>query len=348
MQERLTIDGSFGEGGGQILRTSLSLSALTRRPIRIENIRAGRKNPGLQPQHLASVRGAAKICGGRASGDKIGSTVLEFYPGETKPGSYAFDVSEIKASAGSIGLVFQTIFWPLVFARKGSSLVLRGGTHVNWSPVANYIDDVFLPTVSRMGALGMYSLKRAGYYPVGGGEIHAEVRSTDSLRPLNLSERGQISSVYCYSAVSNLTIDIARRQLDRGLARLSEMGISADGELLDVPSPGKGTYFFILAKFGDFGCAGFTGIGERGKPAEKVAEEAVIDFEKWYSSGMAIDPHLADQLIIPMALADGPSVFSTSEITQHLVTNITVVRKFLDVEFEIQGEEGLPGVVKRL
>lgn len=344
MASTLIIDGSYGEGGGQILRTSFSLAAILRRPIRIENIRAGRKNPGLQPQHLTAVRAVAKICDGKLKGDSIRSSLLEFHPKEVRPGDYVFDVSDVKASAGSVNLILQTILLPLAFADKPSHVILRGGTHVPWSPPSNYIDDVYLPILSRMGLLAIYRMNKAGYYPVGGGEVLLDVRPVDKLQPLTLMQRDD-GHVTVYSAVSNLPMSIVERQMNEAVGQLRQLGITPTEVEDEYMSPGKGTVAFILYSDGDLK-AGFTGIGERGKPAETVAREAAEDFFEWWRSGEALDKHLADQLILPMSLAGGESEFSTSEITQHLLTNVHTVQQFLPVHISVDGKEGEPGTVR--
>lgn len=329
----LVIDGSYGEGGGQVLRTSLSLSAILGQPVRIENIRRGRKRPGLQPQHLTAARAVARICGGALTGDEVGSATLELRPRSVKPGDYLFDVSEIKPSAGSVNLILQTLILPLALAGKSSRVTIRGGTHVPMSPASNYIDEVYLPVLSRMGILVHYQTRQVGYYPIGGGEIRAEIMSAGSIRPLTALKR-DLGTVTCFSAVSNLPMSIAERQMTEAVARLAETGISPIEVLDDYPSPGKGTVAFILHSAGDVK-AGFSSLGEKGKPAEKVAREAAIEFVDWYRSGAALDKHLADQLIVPLSLASGVSEFTTSEISDHLTTNIATVGRFLPAEISV-------------
>lgn len=305
------IDGSHGEGGGQILRTSLTLSAILEQPIRIENIRAGRKNPGLQPQHLTAARAIAKITDGRLVGSDVGSMFLEFYPRAVKPGNYTFDVSDIKASAGSVNLIFQTILLPLAFAGKPSRVIIRGGTHVPWSPTSNFIDEVYLPMLAHMGVLTWYEMRKAGYYPVGGGEIEAEIRPVDKLRPITFCDRAA-GNIICFSAVSGLPRSIAARQMTEAVGCLRVIHIESGQIIEEYDSVGKGTVVFIIYDGGS-AKAGFSSLGERGKPAETVAREACKEFALWWESGAAIDKHLADQLIVPMALAGGESAFSTAE-----------------------------------
>lgn len=343
----IKIDGSFGEGGGQVLRTSLSLAALTGCAVQIENIRANREKPGLRPQHLTAVMAVAQICGAEVDGASVGSDELVFKPHAIRPGSYEFDVSKIQASAGSVNLVLQTILWPLIFAEKKSHIVFKGGTHVPFAPTFNYIADIFLPTVAEMGLICDYRLVKAGYYPIGGGETRLEIRPVDELKPIDLSKLTEPISLELISAVSNLPDSIAERQMNEATERLQERDLTSAVDIKQYPSPGKGTFVFISSNAGPVH-AGFQSLGELKKRAEKVADEACDDLFAYLDSEMALDKHLADQLIIPMALAKGNSKFTTSEITLHLLTNISVVEKFLDVRFHISNALGEPGLIEKL
>ncbi|HID86755.1 MAG TPA: RNA 3'-phosphate cyclase [Anaerolineae bacterium] len=359
----ITIDGSYGEGGGQVLRTSLTLSALLSRPMRIERIRAGRRNPGLQAQHLTGVRATAQVCGAELEGAKLGSQTLTFVPqSPPRAGEYAFDVAEARkgGSAGATSLVLQTLLLPLAFASATSRLTLQGGTHVAWSPPFHYLEWVYLPTLARMGIEADVSIERWGWYPIGGGVMKASVKGRGneghgpedrdlslaprSLLPLDLTQRGTLRRLHGLSALSNLPMHIAERQRKRAVEILRAEGFAPEIEVVNAPAKGRGTCVFLLAEY-ENGLAGFTALGARGKPAEKVAEEACRDFLAYHKSGACLDMHLADQLILPMALARGPSAFTTCRITQHLLTNIWVVEQFMDVRFEVEGKEGGRGRV---
>jgi len=342
----LAIDGSFGEGGGQILRTSLSLAALTGREVTIENIRAGRENPGLRPQHLTGALAVAEICDAQITGAEVDSTKVIFRPGKIKPGSYFFDVSRIRASAGSVNLILQTVLWPLAFQDEPSRIVIKGGTHVPFAPSSDYIENTFLPTVARMGLVCRHRMVKAGYYPIGGGEVRLEINPVKELSPISLVDRSEPVRIEAISAVSGLPSSIADRQLDAGQSRLKAIGIQAVGATAEYPSPGKGTTFFISASSGN-ARAGFQSLGELRKRAEQVAEDACNDLEDYLDTSAAIDEHLADQLIIPMALAGGQSKLSTCRISQHLLTNIAVVERFLDVHFHVSAALGETGTVER-
>jgi RNA 3'-terminal phosphate cyclase (ATP) len=352
--EVLVIDGSYGEGGGQVLRTALSLSVLLTRPVRLVNIRAGRVKPGLQAQHLTGVRAAARICGAAVEGAKLGSQELTFVPRTaSQAGSYTFDVAEARkgGSAGAASLVFQTVLLPLALADGRSRITIRGGTHVEWSPPFDYLKRVYLPTLAQMGVRAKGHLKKWGWYPLGGGEITVVIEGVGGggrlrrLQGLTLMERGPLLRVRGLSATSNLPRHIAQRQQRRALQVLRERGFNPRIEIVDdAPSKGQGTVLFLWAGFENV-IAGFTGYGRLGKPAEEVAEEACREFLIYHDSGAALDPHLADQVILPLALAAGESAFTTSRITEHLRTNVWVVEQFLGPRFKVEGETGKAGQV---
>ncbi len=347
--QRVTIDGSYGEGGGQILRSSLALSALTGKPLRIFNIRAGRKNPGLRPQHLTAVRAVATICDAKVDGAKVNSTELNFEPTNLRGRSFVVDVSADQPSAGSGTLVFQTVFPALLFAEQPSPVrIIRCGTHVPFSPPYNYIARVFLPMVRKMGVNGELRLIKAGWFPRGGGELEASVQPINQpLKPINLTEREKLKRIWVFSAISNLKHSIAVRQANQAVNRLLGMGFrqsDIEVEISELPSPSTGTIVFVCAEFENV-IAGFSALGELGKPAEKVADDAVDDFAEYWRTDAPVDKHLADQLVLFTALADGKSVIKASALTQHTLTHIWVIEQFLPVRFEVQGNLGEPATI---
>lgn len=339
----IEIDGSAGEGGGQILRTSLTISSLLGKPVKIINIRAKRRQPGLQAQHLTCVHALAKITNAEVTGASIGSRVLTFNPKSLNAGNYIFDVSEVKSSAGSVSLIFQSILLPLAFADGKSNVTIFGGTHVAWSPPVQYLQMVYLPIAERMGIKANIYLNKWGWYPRGKGEIIADIQQS-KLNGINLLEKGISKEIRVISASSNLPMSIAQRQQNHALEILKSYGIEAKTELVDASSIGQGTIVFILAEF-ENSYAGFSALGEKGKKAEQVAYEASEDLLEFMKANMCIESYLADQLIPLMALADGNSCFTTSRITLHLLTNIQVVERFLPLKFQVFGEENQPGKV---
>ena len=341
----ICIDGSYGEGGGQILRTSLSLSCMLGRPIEIINIRRARKKPGLQPQHLTAVKAVATISHAHVQGAELSSTALRFSPGAIVGGDYFFDVSERKGSAGSTSLVLQTILLPLCFARDPSTVTVIGGTHVPWSPSFHYLKKVFLPMLSVIGVTTDFDIEKWGWYPIGGGKVIARIIPGKEFKPIVIPDRGKSVRVTGISAISNLPRDIGVRQRDRTLKMLSQRGIDADIDIVGAPSPGKGTLIFILAEFENIS-AGFDALGAIGKRAEEVADEACSALIEYKDTNAALDPHLADQIIPFAAFGRGTSEFTTSRVTQHLLTNIWVVKQFLDIDIQVEGKEGEAGKIR--
>lgn len=340
----LQIDGNYGEGGGQILRTTLSLSSLLGKPVEIINIRKGRKIPGLQPQHLTSVNACKNISEAEVEGNKLQSLTLKFSPNKIKGGDFTFNVAEEKRSAGSTSLVLQALFLPLSLADQSSHIALLGGTHVPWSPPFDYLKEIFLPMVRKIGCQMELEITKWGWYPKGGGEIHCMIHPAKKLTSLNLTERGKFLNLIGISAVSNLPISIAERQKTQALKILKGKNFSPEIKIVEAPSIGQGTFFFLMAEF-ENSKAGFGALGEIGKRAEKVAEEACQEFFQFMETNAAIDPHLSDQLIPYLALADGQSSFTVSRISKHLLTNIWVVKQFLPTKIMVEGDEGKEGKV---
>lgn len=334
------MDGACGEGGGQVLRTSLALSCLTGAPARVYNIRTGRKEPGLKAQHLLSVTAAAAVSNGIVEGASLGSTEVLFRPGVLKGGRFSFDV----LTAGSIGLVFQTIVFPLSFSEASSVVTITGGTHVEWSPPPDFLREVFLRVLKRMGVLASIKTVSAGFYPSGGGKAEVDISPVSGiLSPVNILRRGRLKRITVTAMVANLSLDIAKRETKRAKERLSSAGFHSEAEEISVSACGKGNFLFILAEFENIR-AGFSSLGRLGKRAEQVADEAVEGFFGYMGSEGAIEAHLSDQLLIPMALAKGESVLTVAEISQHLRTNACVIEKFLPIGFSI--EEGTPCAVR--
>jgi len=332
------IDGSQGEGGGQILRTSLALSAILKKPFEITGIRAHRKPPGLKPQHLAGVKAVAEMTQATVKGAALKSQTLQFTPGDLRGGSYVFDVAEETSSAGSITLLLQTVYPPLLFSPTGAKLILKGGTHVEWSPSFDYFQEIFLPATARMGAAAVFHINTWGWYPVGGGVVGGEIKPIKKLKSLQLTSRGRLKRLKASLILSNLPLSILERQRQRLQEKFGMLNLEPEIETHQVPSPGRGCAIFLLAEF-EGGRAGFSSLGARGKPAERMVDEVYEAFKDYDETEGCIDAHLADQLLLFMALAEGVSSFTTSHLTQHLFTNVEVIQKFLPVRFEIQKED---------
>ncbi len=338
----IPIDGSHGEGGGQILRTALSLSALTGRSVRVTDIRAGRPRPGLAAQHLAAVRAAADVCGARIGGSRRGSLEVWFEPGSPRAGTYRFEVG----TAGSACLVLQTVVVPLAFARGESAVTVTGGTHVPWSPPFEFLAGVWAEAVRRFGIPVDVSLGRAGFYPRGGGEVRCRVGpARPPLEPVRLTEPGRLLRVRGVAGTAGLPGHVGRRMAGAAREALASLGVPVEVEprCLDAPSPGA--YLVLVAECGAARLSA-SALGERGKPAERVGEEAAEELRARLEAGSAVDPHLADQILLPAALAGGTSEYTVCRITRHLATNAWVIGRILpEARIWIEGSEGGPGRV---
>lgn len=343
--DEILIDGSYGEGGGQILRTALTLSCLTSRSVKVEKIRAGRKIPGLQQQHLTCLRAAREVTDAQVSGDTFSSGEVTFSPNAITGGEFEFDVSQGRGSAGSVGLVLQGLLPMLAYADRDSSVGIHGGTHVSWSPPYQYVDMVLLEMLSRMGVRAECGLERWGFYPIGGGKISLAVKPVDCIKGMKVTERGSLRGVKGVSAASNLPASVAQRQRLRASRRLSAEGIGAEIEEIVVNAKGKGSFLFLLAEYENCVC-GFSALGARGKTSEQVADQAVDRLMKHQKTHSALDPNLADQLIIYASIAEGETSYTTSKITAHLTTNLWVISQFLPINYRVEGEAAGPGTIE--
>jgi RNA 3'-terminal phosphate cyclase (ATP) len=329
----LTIDGAMGEGGGQVLRTALALSAITREPFRIDAIRAKRKRAGLLRQHLTAVRAIAQVCGARLSGDALGSSSLSFEPGETAHGDYAFAVG----TAGSATLVFQTVLPPLLVARGSSRLVFEGGTHNPMAPPFDFIAETFLPLLRRMGARVSAVLERHGFYPAGGGRFVVEVEGGAPLQALSLLERGAIERVAIQAVVAHIPEHVATREVRALAGRLADLPIAID--TAQVASAGPGNVATVVVRSAAL-AETFCGFGELGVRAEKVAHTLASEVRRYVAAGVPVGEHLADQLLIPLVLGSGGE-FRTLPPTLHTRTNIDVIERFLPGRVELDAGAGL-------
>jgi RNA 3'-terminal phosphate cyclase (ATP) len=338
----IEIDGSYGEGGGQILRTALSLSVLLGVPFHIFNVRGNRPRGGLRSQHLAAVRAARAVSGASVEGDELDSRDLRFWPSNLEGGTWRFDLG----TAGAIPLVLQTLLPPLIFAREASHLLLTGGTHVPISPPFHFFQHIFLPLLSALDIRASGTVRTYGFYPRGGGEVEAHIwpHNRGPLTPPAFPEKKRVRAIRGVSAVANLPLSIAERQRDSALRVLGKVPMETVIETRSVPSPGRGTFLFLEAEAA-ICSAGFSSIGVRGKRAEEVGSEAAEALLAYLDTKGCLDPHLSDQIVIYLSLARGRSVFTTTQITPHLVTNLWVIDRFLEVPYTIEGQVGSSGTV---
>lgn len=325
------LDGSAGEGGGQILRTALALSMITQTPFRIDRIRAGRQKPGLLRQHLTAVNAAAAICGATVSGAELGSRQLSFEPGPIQGGDYRFAIG----SAGSTTLVLQTVVPALWFAAVPSRVSVSGGTHNSAAPPTDFLQKSWLPLLRRMGVTTDIDLKRHGFYPAGGGEVEARVEPVTTWQPLHLTERGELQALRACAIVAGVPGAVARRELDVVLASWPQ----AEASVLERPAhEGPGNVVLLEVESGNV-VELFIGFGEKGISAESVARRLCHEAQTYINSGACVGEHMADQLLLPLALAGGGS-FTASAVSSHLHTNAAVIAKFLPLEVEVVEQGG--------
>ena len=333
----IRIDGSFGEGGGQILRTSLSLSLATGKAFRIEKVRAGRERPGLLRQHLTAVLAAAEVGGAEVQGATLGSTELTFSPGPIRAGEYRFSVG----TAGSGTLVFQTILPALMLAAESSRIVIEGGTHNNAAPPFDFLARTFVPLLERMGPKVQLQFERYGFYPAGGGRFCAEIQPAKALKGLHIGERGEIISRRSIGVVANLPRHIAQREVET-VGKMLNWGPESFSVEESRNSAGPGNIVMIEIGSADV-TEIFSAFGQVGLSAEKVASIAARDARGYLVSRAAAGEHLTDQLLLPIALA-GAGSFTAEKINMHARTNMTVISQFLPVRFETREEDGFTRV----
>jgi RNA 3'-terminal phosphate cyclase (ATP) len=335
------IDGSQGEGGGQVLRAALTLSAVTGEGFEITKIRARRSRTGLRPQHEAAVRAAAFACGARTSGVFEGSPDLRFEPAKAEAGEFRFEI----ATAGASTLVAQTVLPILAVGEAASRVVVQGGTHVPLSPPFPYLARHWTAVVSRLGLETSHELVRAGFYPRGGGELRSRVAPW--VRPgaaLVMESRGGLLAVRGVSAAAKVKGDVAVRQRDGAQARLWEgRRLEAEWEVIDLPAESPGSALYLEAEF-EAGRAAFSWLGEKGLPAERLGDRAARRLLRFLGDeeGAAVDAHLADQLVVPLCISGGGGRVTTGEVTSHLETVVGIAQTF-GFDVRLSGRRGGPG-----
>jgi RNA 3'-terminal phosphate cyclase (ATP) len=342
MTNHLHINGKQGEGGGQVVRSSIALALVTGQPIRISNIRARRSRPGLAHQHVAAVQAAAEICGGSLSGAEIGSRALNFEPGPARAGTYRFRVG----TAGSATLVLQTVLPALLLADGTSHITLEGGTHNQWAPPFDFLQRAFLPLVNRMGPRVSATLERHGFYPAGGGRISVTIEPSATLSGFDLLERGPLLSRTAYARVANLPLHIAQREVQTLTHELAWDDSCAVAEEVDAHGPGNVTFVELVSQHAT---EVFTGFGRLGVRAEYVAQEVAQEATAYLRSDVPVGPYLADQLLLPLGISAWQSgdsdrqrggSFRTLSLTRHATTHIKVLQTFLAIDVAVAESAG--------
>lgn len=343
MPVEIEIDGSQGEGGGQILRSSLTLSLVTGRPVKISNIRAGRDKPGLMRQHLTAVRAAVEVGDAQVEGDAVGSQSLSFMPRAIKAGNYTFSVG----TAGSGTLVLQTVLPALMIADAPSDITVEGGTHNQWAPPYDFLAEAYFPILNRMGVRVTSGLERHGFYPAGGGRFSVGVEPVaGKLAGVEILERGEILHRSFTAVVAHLPCSIAQRELD---AAAEKLGWSPNCFHLHDVRNSQGPGNVIIAELhSEHVREVFTGFGRQGARAERVANEVVDQLRDYLASAAPVGRHLADQLLLPLGIAawrDGAvSRFKTLLLTRHSSTHIAILRAFLGVAIDVHTDRDVTTV----
>jgi RNA 3'-terminal phosphate cyclase (ATP) len=340
----LEISGDILEGGGQILRTSLALATLLGKDLHIYNIRGRRKPPGLRPQHITGIKAVAGISKAKVIGLEIGSQEFFFRPQKVMGGNFRFEVG----TAGSISLILQAVIPTTAFSSIPTKISISGGTDVKWSPTIDYMRLVVLPILSKMGVTAQIAIKRRGHYPKGGGEVLATIEPIRRLSPLQQINMGEITKTGGISHCVNLPIHVAERQARAAVNYLAKADIKTvevkiDREHLSGLGPGSG--IMLYAMFSTGSRLGSDALGEKGKPAEKVGEEAAEKLLDELRSNMCLDRHTGDMVIPYMALAEGESMITVSKITLHTLTNIRISELITGVKFNINGKPDYPGTI---
>ena len=328
----LYIDGLYGEGGGQILRNAVAFSILTKNPIEIKNIRAKRSNPGIQPQHYAAISIMKKLCNAETENLEIGSSHLKFIPKKLQEGKYAFDIG----TAGSIPLVFQACILSALQSKKTISIKLVGGTDVRWSPSWDYFTHVFLPLIGKMGIIVNTKLIKRGYYPKGGGEAIITINPYKKIIPLQINEKQEVTDIKGIINIANLPEHIGKRMKHEVIKILSKKNLDVSITIERTTALSAGVGITLWSDL-DNTVLGSTVLGEKGIPAEKIAEDASFQLLKEIDTGATLDIYAVDQVLPYMALAgeNGESFCIINKLTNHAETNMWLIKQFFDVEFNI-------------
>ena len=342
----IDVDGSMMEGGGQLLRMAITYSAVMGTPVRVRNIRAGRRQPGLRPQHLTTLKAVAEICDADARGLSLGSKEVEFKPRPPRGGVYDFDIG----TAGSISLLLRCVAPIAAFASSPARLRVRGGTAVRWSPPVLILDRVVWEALRQMGFKGELTVRREGFYPRGGGLVEAAISPLERLRPFVAGRPERVKLVRGVSLCGRLPEHVAARQARAAEAVLREAGYRAEVEHRVVAGReaplSPGSLICLWAETEPRTFMGADALGERGKPAERVGAEAAESLVDQLRTGAAVDLHTADSLVLWCSLADGESSCKTSRLTMHTETAIELARIITGAQFKVEGELGTPARIR--
>jgi RNA 3'-terminal phosphate cyclase (ATP) len=342
----IEVDGSFGEGGGQVLRTAVALAAVLSKEIHVFNIRAGRAEPGLRPQHMTGVKAAAELCSADLQGLEVGATEFVFKPGKLRAGTFRFDVG----TAGSVTLVLQTLMPILAFSPGAVQLEITGGTDVKWSPPIDYLRLVTLPILKKIGYQGHLETARRGHYPKGGGLVRFSTQGPSKLQTLTNDKPGSISRIYGISHATALPRHVAERQATSAKKRLEDALLpspSIEVEVVDDRtqlSPGSGIVLSVENQNGNV--LGSDALGERGRPAEEVGSIAGKILIEEVQSQACLDRHMGDMIVPYLVLAEGASYVSISRVTQHTMTNVRVAEWLTKTRLDLEGEIDFPGKLR--
>lgn len=333
--QMIEIDGSHGEGGGQILRTSIALSAVTGDQVRIRNIRAGRQPPGLQPQHVTSIESVAEICGGEVDGLFKGSKEIVFKPGQLVGGDFEFDVG----TAGSISLVITSCLLPGLFSKSRLRLTVKGGTDVRWSPPIDYLRLVHVPVLAEFGGSCGIDVSSRGFYPEGGGEVTADISPVGGLAPIDLVSQGKVIRIEGVAFAQNLPEHVVSRMKHSALKKLLDYKeVRVETDLRRGQSTGAG---IVLTAVCERTVLGESALGARGVRSEILGEGCAEDLVETIRSGATVDEHMLDQVLLYMAFAESGSRVLAEELTRHAETNIWAIEQFLGRKFSVSKKDGL-------